>query len=58
MGCVSSIELRIIEAARQMGSLPELCDWIEYYPEVGRVDGHWRAKWPVLKLVELLTEST
>lgn len=54
---MSELERRIIEAARKMGSLPELCDWIEYYPEVGRVDGHWRAKWHVLELVKALSES-
>lgn len=47
-------ERRIIEVAREMGCLAELCDFVDYYTDKGRVPEHWRVKWPVLTLVRKL----
>lgn len=47
-------ERRIIEVAREMGFLAELCDFVDYYTDKGRVPEHWRAKWTVLELVRRL----
>ena len=50
-------EQRIIDTAREMGALAELCDLVDYYTDTGRVPEHWRAKWHVLALVRRLNTT-
>lgn len=47
-------ERRIIEVAREIDALAELCDFVDYYTDKGSVPEHWRAKWYVLNLVRSL----
>jgi hypothetical protein len=47
-------EQRIIDAAREIGALAELCDLVDYYTDIGGVPEHWRAKYKVLALVRRL----
>lgn len=47
-------ERRIIDVAREIDALAELCDLVDYYTDKGRVPEHWRAKWSVLTLVRKL----
>lgn len=49
-------EQRVIDAAREIGFMAELCDLVDYYTDTGKVPEHWRAKYEVLALVRKLKE--
>lgn len=51
----SPLEARVIALARQHDSLAETCHFVEYYPDVGRVPEHWRARGDVMRIVQAIT---
>lgn len=54
MAAMTPLEHRIVEIARGHGSLAELCEFVEYDPDVGRVPEHFRPRADVLRLVKAL----
>jgi hypothetical protein len=51
---LSPLEQRIVEIAKQQGSLAELCVLVDYYTDTGRVPEHFRPRHDVLQLVRAL----
>jgi hypothetical protein len=51
---IPPLEARIIQIARDHNALGDICEFIEYDPDVGRVPGHWRVRWPVLLVANTL----
>ena len=42
MSKLSDEEKRIVEYARQIEALPELCTLVDYEPDIGRVSEYWK----------------
>jgi hypothetical protein len=51
---ISPLEARIIQVARDNDTLAEVCNFIDYDPDVGSVPGHWRVRWPVFLVANTL----
>lgn len=51
------LEDRIIELARANGDLAEVCDLVEYYPDLGKVPEHWRVKPYFLRIVKDIADE-
>jgi hypothetical protein len=56
-GPISPLEQRIIDIARKLGALPDLCRYVDYDPDVGRVPAHWRARWATLEMARHLRDD-
>lgn len=48
---MSEIEVQIVDFCRKNDCLSELCDLVDYDPDIGRVPEHWVPKLYVLELV-------
>lgn len=53
-GTADGIENAIVEFARENDCLPELCNFVDYHPDIGRVQEHWEPKPWVLLLAKRL----
>ena len=45
---ISPLEASIIELAERKDCVAEVCDFIDYHPDYGRVPEHWRVKWQIM----------
>lgn len=54
---ITPLEQRVIDAARQIDSLAEVCDLIDYDPKIGRVPAHWRVKSPLMWTINIATQQ-
>ena len=54
---LSELEVLIVEFARKTDSLSELCDYIEYEPDIGRVSEYWKPKPMIGMLVSSMIEK-
>ncbi len=48
---ISPLEDQIIGVAMEKDMVAEVCDFVEYYTDLGKVEGHWRVKYPVMTIV-------
>jgi hypothetical protein len=51
---LTPLERRIVQIAKDRDMLAELCDLIEYDPDIGRVNPYWAPKWSVMVLAREL----
>lgn len=54
---LTDLEKTIVQFARDSDLLAELCEFVEYDPEIGRVPGYWQPRYHVLHLARYLTEK-
>ena len=54
---LTALEVKVVEFARKYDALGDLCDYIDYEPDIGRVPEYWKPKPMIVMLVSSMIEK-